>query len=326
MSLFIGCIQLTPALMEILRRGLEVTKLTSIRLKNNDFVRESLEGIIRVINTQSNMTDFIWENNFIGNIDDANLLLESIKQHPSINTIKFEDCFGEYLNGYDMLCSLINGGKHFDSITLVDNNVSTMGNTHLPDYIATNPRLQTLHLENAGLNDNDATLMATALRNNSNLRVLHLQKNDVGVGALERAVFDPTSLNLVAECNHTCSIVMRAHFDEFQNNVFSRDANSRYNKGKKIYHMISLRHKIGTNVKLLDAELGDDSLILVPHVLDCLYRCSEQFRVVHPRYVDDIRPLSIFFEIWKGWHMPALHETRKRRELISEVETSKYVD
>ena len=317
MSLFIGCIQLTPALLEILRRGLEVIKLTSIRLKNNDFVRESLEGIIRVVNTQSSMTDFIWENNFIDNIDDANLLLECIKQHPSINTIKFEDCFGENLNGYDFLCSLINGGKHFDSITLVDNNVSTMGNTHLPDYIATNPRLQTLHLENAGLNDNDATLIATALGGNNNLRELYLLKNvgitDIGTKVLRRSIFNSTSLNSVVDSNHSCEVKTTGGVYTLQNysSAESLATDQRNNMRKKIYRMFSLRHKRGDNVKRLDAELGDDSLILVPHVLDCLYRCSEN-RIKFPPPSADPRPLTIFNEILKGWHMPTLFETRKR--------------
>ena len=316
-SLFVGSIELTPYLLEILSKGLEVTKLTSLWLRNNllPHMREVLEGVIGIVNTQPSMADFIWDNQVIGNTDDASFLLESIKQHPSINTVRFENSFGEDVNIYDMLCLLISGDKQFISIDLDNNDITTLGGTHLPDHIALNSRLQRLRLDGNGLNDNDATLIARALRNNSNLRVLHLQKNDgitdIGFGALERAVFDPTSLNSVAECNHTCSIVMRAHFDEFQNNVFSSDANSRYNKGKKIYHMFSLRHKIGTNVKLLDAELGDDSLILVPHVLERLHICSEQFLAVHPRTVD-VRPLSVFFELVKGWHMPDLHETRKR--------------
>jgi len=82
MSLFIGCIQLTPDLLQILSRGLEVTKLTSLRLRNNDLppqMREALEGVNGIVNTQSKMTSFEWENNIIDNMDDANFLLERIK-------------------------------------------------------------------------------------------------------------------------------------------------------------------------------------------------------------------------------------------------------
>lgn len=335
--LFIGNIQLTPHLLEILSIGLEVTKLTSLRLRDThnelpqDLRREALEGVIEIVNIQSNMTDFLWENNII-DMDDTNLLIETIKQHPSVNSVRFESCFGENVNGYDLLCSLINGDKHFDSIELYDNNICTLGNTHLPDYIATDPSLQTLRLTNAGLNDNDATLIANALQQNTNLRELYLVGNvgitDIGTKVLRRSIFNSTSLNSVVDSNHTCEVnTTGGGFYTLQNYRSADDLSTdrRNNMRKKIYRMFSLRHKRGDNVKRLDAELGDESFILVPHVLDCLYRCSEN-RIKFPPPSADPRPLSIFFEILKGWHMPELHETRKRREVISEVETSKYVD
>jgi len=325
-SLFIGYIQLAPSTLMVLKKGLQVTKLTSLRLLHNDFpeMREALEGIIGIVNTQSSMTEFIWDNNTIDNMNDANYLFESIKQHPSINSIQFENSCGENVNGYNLLCSLIDGDKTFDSIDLDGNGICTMGNTHLPDYIATNSRLQTLHLSGNGLNDNDATLIAIALRQNTNLRQLHLCSNDgitqIGYDALTLAIFDSTSLNSTVDSNHTCTIEM--HGVVPNHNTSSEETN----RGAKIYSILSSRHREGTSVHHLDSELGDDSLGLVPHVLSCMQRCSDSNAVYNiPRLRIDqfvaVRPLSIFFELLKSWHMPALYETRKRGR--AEVEAVK---
>ena len=48
------------------------------------------------------------------------------------------------------------------------NNIRTGGGTEIPDYLATNPPLESLYLANNNLDDNDAVLVARALKSNKN--------------------------------------------------------------------------------------------------------------------------------------------------------------
>jgi len=64
-----------------------------------------------------------------------------------------------------------------------------------------------------------------------------------------------------------------------------------------------------SNVRYLNLELkGEDdeeSIVLVPKVLESIHNYSAY--VQHQRYV---RPLSIMFELLRGWKMPEIYESR----------------
>ena len=76
------------------------------------------------------------------------------------------------------------------------------------------------------------------------------------------------------------------------------------NRGRNIYRLLDSRHRKGTNVQHLDAEFDDDSLKLVPKVLECVN--------VYAGYIDPsapaVHPLSVMYEILRSWKMPALYE------------------
>ena len=153
------------------------------------------------------------------------------------------------------------------------------------------------------LDDNDAILVARALKRNTNLRRLRLGQNDItviGRDALRNAVYDCTSLNAVAASNHTCNIEGL----DFGNAPISYINSPEVNRGRKIYSLLSSRNRVGTNVRHLDAEFEDDSLKLVPKVLESVHICAG--------YVDPsasaVHPLSIMYEILRSWKMPALYE------------------
>ena len=146
-------------------------------------------------------------NNRINNMEDAQLLIDAVSSHPSIDDIDLEDCFGDNINGYDVLQSIIAGGVSFTTINFNSNNICTGGGTTILDFIMRNPPLKRLYLENNNLNDEDAVLIARALKHNTNLKEFRLRENnikDVGFSALRKAVNDTTSLNTVSDSNHTC--------------------------------------------------------------------------------------------------------------------------
>ena len=58
-------------------------------------------------------------------------------------------------------------------------------------------------------NDNDAILFSQALKRNTHLRILGLERNNftsTGVKALFSSLYDSSSLNAISESNHTCEL------------------------------------------------------------------------------------------------------------------------
>ena len=160
------------------------------------------------------------------------------------------------------------------------------------------------------MDNDDAILIARALRGNTNLSELHLDDNDLtekGNNALSNAIYDPTSLNSVVDCNHVCNIDGIGLVDIPNNN---NNRGSKVNRARKIYHLLSKRNREGNNVYHLNLEFDDEdgSLALVPNVLASVHQYYHGSMFAQPS--DQVRPLSIMYEILRSWKMPQLYECR----------------
>ena len=141
-------------------------------------------------------------------MDYANDILDAVISHPSLDSICFNNCLGSHGNGYDILRILPTSNRTF-SIDLESNHIRTMGGTHISNHLATIPPLTHLFLADNHLTDNDAILIAEALKENTSLEHIDLGGNyitDVGRDALSNVFFDSASLNSVADSNQKCFI------------------------------------------------------------------------------------------------------------------------
>ena len=165
---------------------------------------------------------------------------------------------------------------------------------------------------NNNLNDEDARLIARALRCNTNLQYFALMENnftEVGHNALGKAIYNPTSLNSMSDCNHTCRILVINWDEDIPNNTYSL----KLNRARKIYHLLSVRNREESNVYHLNLEFGDDdeddaALKLVPRVLESVYRHAEMYAYIFESPY--VTPLSIIYEVLRGWKVPELYERR----------------
>ncbi|KAL9184624.1 hypothetical protein ACHAXT_012594 [Thalassiosira profunda] len=303
LTLAIQDIQLSPEVLSALSPCLKRSKkVTAVELSRNNFNMSSdgLGFVAEIAQSNPNLEKIGWYHNPINHFRDIQFCLEEIKRHPSIFEVSLVDCFDGILgDGYQVLCSLLDGNKHYDTIELESNNIRTMGDTRISGYLASNPPLRYLFLQSNNLDDTDARLIADALKHNTNLRGLHLEDNDItetGRSALENAMYDRTSLNSAARSNHTCRVYRLSSWNNSQD--------QRVNRRSKIYRLLSSRNEEGTNVHHLNMELDDDSLKLVPRVLESVHNYAEGTSTI------DAHPLSIFFELLRGWKMPALYERR----------------
>ena len=78
---------------------------------------------------------------------------------------------------------------------------------------------------------------------------------------------------------------------------------------RKMYHLLSVRNRDENNVHHFNLEFGDDdendeSLKLVPKVLESVHRYGQW------ECTDYMPPLSVVYEILRGWKMPELYELR----------------
>ena len=95
---------------------------------------------------------------------------------------------------------------------------------------------------------------------------------DVGRNALHDAIFNTTSLNAMFNCNNTCCITGLGGDEDYNTFYLER------NRMEKIYQILSSRNREGSNAHQLDLELRDDSLNLVPKVLQCVDQYYPHFR------------------------------------------------
>ena len=309
-------VQLTSEVLDLLAPALKGKPITEFVLERNGFAtNEGTKFFTECINKHnSKLKNFHWVGNPIVNMEYAHHLIEAIVNNPSINRVHIENSLGGGdINSYEVVRPLFASDTRWDQLDLERNNIQTQGHTEIPDYIASNPPLRYLYLADNNLNDDDITLIATALKGNTNLECLRLQNNTgithIGKEALSKAVYDITNLNSISDCNHTCHIP----FDGSMNipigcsNSKSNLTSSSERRRAKIYHLLSIRNREGSNVKHLNLEFDnegeeDNSLKLVPKVLEAVYK--------HSTVQGFIYPLSIIYEIMRGWKMPELYEKR----------------
>ena len=312
LKLSIANSQLTPSVIDLLKPVLKHKPIGPINLQNNSFVniRDGIEFAVEVLESNETIEVFYWTSNTINSMEDVQYLIDAIINHPSIDKIRLGDCFQrDGINGYDILRSLLTRDKNFTAIDFGNNYIRTGGGTEIPDYLATNPPLKKLYLNHNNLNDEDAALIAHALKHNTNLQSIYLDENnnitEVGFNALSKAVYNPECLNSVADCNHTC-IIYGVDFGCIPENI--SQSTRLDNRAGKIHHLLSARNREGNNAYHFNLEFGDEDeddehLGLVPHVLESVNRYAKRRRAYY-----ESSPLSIIYEILQSWKMPELYE------------------
>ena len=129
-----------------------------------------------------------------------------------------ENCFHQNgVNGCRALASLLTSGRPFEELDFDRNGLS--GIDDVAAALATNPQLETLYITDNKLNDRDAELIAQALKQNTNLHKLYLDENNITAAGFERiqtVIYDPSSLNAMEACNHTCWIDCMEGNDDYE--------------------------------------------------------------------------------------------------------------
>jgi len=312
-------VQLNSEVLEMLQKALEVTPFNELSLKYNQsgnnlvsFATKALQNNKRckVLSMKGNTFesgDFVEVKN--------NLLWETVNNHPSITTLDLTNCFNPYLlssigSSSSLLGDALSRLGKLTNLDLSENGISGEKAIFVANFVGTNPSMLELNLTSNKINDDDAAKIAEGLAKNNTLRLLSMYRNHSmarnGAKTLFRAFFgDETSLNSVAASNHTC----RIESDWRPLTVYNRRTTApKVNRRQKLYHTLDrhYRKSSGGVLELIDNELpNDDKMNLACKLMPIILGSVQLYSTAASGEID---PLSIVYEIMKGWRMPLLYE------------------
>jgi len=305
-------LELSDTVLDLLSKALRQTWFHRFTLANNSFGQEGIGFTLNYLERNHIIKVLTLESNPIG-VDNVKRLCEIINEHSSLDQLFLDECKGEDVNGYEMLKMIMTAGRDkLKLLELINNSISTGGDTFVSDFLTSNATLETLSLPNNQLDDNDAVAIAGALKHNTTLRTLKITDNNItnsGWVALRKAVNDETSLNSAADSNHTCHIEIDSDVDDEYDYEGVGDINgdseskdwyhSKFVRHKKIYTILSERNKDDSNVKHFE----DIPVELLPHMIRSIHRYSNYYHTDNKPQQGtlDAKPLSVVYEILKMW-------------------------
>lgn len=243
----IACIQLTNIVMGMLLPSLKQANIYRCVFAKNGFVHhEGITFMSEILEENATLEAFEFIHNPIpiaenqslphspSNIDIdaamADRLFNSINAHPRLKRLAIIYC--------DLVCyprffsSIISACSALKIVDLRGNCIGELDDedeiislevTLISDLISNNPPLKQLDLRDNCLEDDDATLLANALKKNTNLCKLSIGNNNLtdfgGCEFLHRAIWDRTSLKSVSDSNHTCYLRLCEEEDDEERHV-----------------------------------------------------------------------------------------------------------
>jgi hypothetical protein len=194
------------ALVYIFRNGRATNSITFLQFINANLCEEGIISLSKLVDVSSELQTFCLCHNWIDSMDSARCLSMSLKSHSSINKLHLDHC--DLGSNPEMLSVILQSDVEY--ITLVNNNIDSLGAVKIAEYLEGDPLIQRIGLDCNRLNDDDAIIISKALKRNRNLRHLDLERNNftsIGVKALLTCVFDGSSLNAISESNHTLAFI-----------------------------------------------------------------------------------------------------------------------
>jgi len=245
------------------------------------------------------LTRLSLEGNPIVSSNNIDRLCRVIKGHQSLKELNLNECFKGLPNSFDIFSSILTAGHNsIKCLGFSGNSVITpigRGGTFLPNFLASNPEMEVLHLKGNKLGDQDALLISEALRSNTNMGFLELERNvitSVGERALEKSVGDDTNLNSISDSNHSCWIAL-------EGTACANSGDADANRCRKIYSKLSTLDV----EKSVFPQLRDIPVKLVPNLLCSIQKYSEYHldkSYNNVRDATDVQPLSIVYKLTRN--------------------------
>lgn len=238
----------------------------------------------------------------------------------------FEECgIG---NNLDIMSALLNCSKRLETLevlSLSGNGINSSGGIIIAEFIAGNPTLRHLHLDNNSMGDDVVGTFVHALKKNTKLREIFIAGNKFssnGEKEFRKALFDDSSLNSIAESNHFCCLWMtygakwsKGAVEDIQTTEYCAERKICVKIQMALFPLEETSQKV--NLRYLD----DVPLQLIPYALELVQKKNERLDwyddfldEIYPTLLEDddvdSKSLSRLFQVLRGWEMPKLFERR----------------
>ncbi len=313
-------VQLNDGEMLLLKDALIKKPFQTLSFVNNNHNRGanvggmSVDAIMDIVDSNKHLRQLDIHGNLVDRVHIGKMCSAVFHTHPFLVCLDLSKCI-EKGAGDEMMISLLTSGTlKLEKLEMASNYITSNVTTQLSEFLANDPPMKWLDLRGNNFTDNDAELIANALRSNTTLRYLDLGLfnkdrtiTNVGARAFRLLLNDESNLNSVALSNHSCYIrgvgppTLNKHFwwDEIRSwDMIRLRKETELNRARKIYNLLSLRNDSLSNVQHFD---GIDVEIL-PNMIEAVQKYSglifEQSEVERDHNVKD---LSIVYEVMRKW-------------------------
>lgn len=282
-------IHLHKSVSSLIFSALEGKHLKKLTLSGTNLCSAGFASLTEYLGSNATLQQLTLNKNKIDESVDTEQFGRALMKHPQLEYLSLREC--SLGNNISTLSHILHSGiKH---LFLGCNEIGSRGGFIIASYLTSNPPMESINLERNQLNDTDIVHFANSLKTNTRLRQLTLSANKfslVGVKLLFNEIFNPTTLNNVADCNHTCSLhLFTKFFNPIQRvNVSSLDQRTDAAENK--------RNKILLALRIADSQLSyfeGVPLELMPFVLTQI----QQEEVATNK-------LTRVFQCMKSWIVP----------------------
>jgi len=250
----------------------------------------------------------------IHNISIAGSLADALKDHPTLERVSF----GSVGLDNTALEIILEGCKTIKEIVMVFCNLGSNNDIAvLADFIGRNCPTETIILGEDEITDADALVLASTLKENTNLKRLSLKNNEIteeGEKHLLNALFDTSSMDSIIESNHTCKVYtydtskpsIVALRPPIEKEVIEINGDDHLSIRRKIREKVVLA-LCGVDGCMFDlSHFNDLPLQLMPRVLELIQKHSWMrcIAVDYKQLRND--SLSRLFHTLRGWELPLL--------------------
>ena len=182
--------------------------ITILNLGNNSFDDESVKTFKNAVGKNKTLEELSLAstNITLSTKTQRSLLLNDKLLHVDLSGNKLQT------NGTKLMIKHLKKNPPLSILTLVGCSLSSKSAEGLCNALKRNTNLAHLDLRGNNFNSKAVPFFVDALRNNSTLLTLNMSSNNMKImerkNLIRRALCDPTSLQTIAESNHTCLVTL----------------------------------------------------------------------------------------------------------------------